>query len=917
MIAERIKPVIDSMLKKIFSLILIAICTDILAQPANLEGNWSGSWSSNNGLTDRGVIRSVRVQSGITGNAEYLFNTAATNYNPQWTGSNAPNFSRTLDTKLSGAAFYYTGGGWNSNLQSSLTNGYYYTFIIGENSSSNNDMSVIETNFNPVSISAVNASPSGNPYIGQNVVVSITTGSTPDANEYLYVRYTTNNWAGSSFVQATGSGTSWTATIPFQPGGTTVQYYVLSTKSTLSLTHADADYQTLELNNNGGANWTYTQQNVYGNLAAGGACDGTFDDPDCWINGAVPLGNTSVAILNTMAMDVSDTVSQLTISSGATFTLNTGITLNLPDGGSLSNGGTFTAGSGSTVKFLGSAGITGTFNFENVSISGAVNFGSGSTITSTGKLTLLNGGSVNSNAPKYNTGSILEYNTGGSYNRGLEWGYTGIGTPGTDAGYPNKVEVNSGTLNIAGSTNGVARACGGTLTIAGSAAVTMSAMTASFTVIGNLTNGGSLTLSSAVGGDLYLRGAFINNGTFIHNDREVVFEGTTTQSVSGTLNNSGGSQDGFSYLRMNKSSGSISLGNDIFISNRVQFDAGSIILNSSNVTLGSGLTITGTPNDSKMFITNGSGQLSKIYSGTGSFTYPIGTATEYTPLTLNFTSGTFSSAFASARSLSSKHASNSSTADYLERSWTISQSGITSFNCDITCIYVDDDVVGSESNIYSGKYSGGTWIPGAAADTASNTLTFSGATSFSDITGGELNALPIQLLSFKARSLSDKSVLITWETASEFNNSHFELEKILGLDKIETIAHLPGAGNSNTKLTYSALDRTPNSLNIYQLKQVDMDGRITLYGPISFETDRSMGILVYPNPATDFLHIQFPEFHDQPLKASLFDARGKLLSVYEQLTNQAMDIRELPSGIYFIHVQSGHQTTTLRWTKSR
>lgn len=892
----------------------LAVC-DIFAQPGNLEGNWSGSWSSNNPLTDRGIIRTVRVQSGVTGNVDYLFNTTASNYNPQWTGSNAPNFTRALDSKLSGAAFYYTGGGWNTNLQSSLTSGNYYTFIIGENSSSNNDMSVIETDFNPVTISTVSANPSDNPYIGQNVVISITTSGTPDADEYIYVRYTTNGWSSSSFVQATGSGTSWTATIPAQAGNTAVSYYVLSGKSSITLTHADADFQTLELNNNGGSNWNYTQQNVYGNIASGGACSGVFSDADCWLNGSVPFGNASVEIIHSMALSSSDSITNITIGSGATFTFYNSTQLYILSGGSITNNGSIAALGPYTVNFLGNATVTGTISFSTVNVSGAVDFGSGSTIGSGGRLSIRSGGSINTNAPKYASNSTLNYITGGSYNRGLEWGYSGVGTIGSDAGYPFNVEISNSSLNLEGSTPGVARACGGSISILGAGSLSMSSMTASLTVLRNLTNNGTLTLSSSVGGDLYLGGAFINNNSFVHNNREVVFEGNGNNSVSGTLNNSGGVSNCFSYLRLNKTGGSVSLSTSIYVSTRLQLDSGTINLNVYDLTLGTSGTVTGSLSNNIFVNTNSTGQFIKNFSSTGSFVFPIGTTGNYTPVTLNFTSGTFLNANAGARSSPNKHSNNSSSSDYLVRYWTLTQSGISSFTCDISCVYVDADIIGTESNIYCGKYSGGNWTLGSATNAASNTLTYSGATSFSDITGSELSALPVKLVLFTAQKQSDQEIKILWQTASELNNSHFELEKMSPSGNFELLSRIEGAGNSSELVHYSAIDPNPLSINYYRLKQIDFDGKSQYFGPVAVQLGSSSLWSVYPNPAKDVIHLNIPKT-EKVCTVRITNLLGELVDVNTLNSDlNSFRVDHLLPGFYFIHIDSQYENKVIRWLK--
>lgn len=94
----------------------------------------------------------------------------------------------------------------------------------------------------------------------QPQTVSINLSTSKSAQEYVYLRYTTNGWANSSWILASGSGTSYTALIPGQPNGTTVSYYVLT--STLEHSYGNfldqyPDLMTLNYNTNSGNNWTY------------------------------------------------------------------------------------------------------------------------------------------------------------------------------------------------------------------------------------------------------------------------------------------------------------------------------------------------------------------------------------------------------------------------------------------------------------------------------------------------------------------------------------------------------------------------------------------------------------------------------------------------------------------------------------
>ncbi|MBL7727862.1 MAG: hypothetical protein JNM68_09255, partial [Dinghuibacter sp.] len=92
------------------------------------------------------------------------------------------------------------------------------------------------------------------------------TGATPSAQEKIYVRYTTGgdfSGSGISFVvEATGAGTSYTATIPAQTSGIVVRYYVFTSTRTLAQlnTHIEEEKSVavLKYDDNNGANYSYT-----------------------------------------------------------------------------------------------------------------------------------------------------------------------------------------------------------------------------------------------------------------------------------------------------------------------------------------------------------------------------------------------------------------------------------------------------------------------------------------------------------------------------------------------------------------------------------------------------------------------------------------------------------------------------------
>jgi len=95
--------------------------------------------------------------------------------------------------------------------------------------------------------------------------------------------------------------------------------------------------------------------------------------------------------------------------------------------------------------------------------------------------------------------------------------------------------------------------------------------------------------------------------------------------------------------------------------------------------------------------------------------------------------------------------------------------------------------------------------------------------------------LPVELVRFRAHAYP-KYNLIEWNTASEYNNSHFVLQHFVDTNTTTTLITLPGSGNSQQPLSYTAEHRMPDQvINYYFLIQIDLDGTEKYYGPIAID----------------------------------------------------------------------------------
>jgi hypothetical protein len=273
----------------------------------------------------------------------------------------------------------------------------------------------------------------------------------------------------------------------------------------------------------------------------------------------------------------------------------------------------------------------------------------------------------------------------------------------------------------------------------------------------------------------------------------------------------------------------------------------------------------------------------------------------------------------------------------LNRSWYVIQSGITSPSYDITYTYSDaaDEITGLQTeDLVPFKLSQDTWyaptnslvtnctkIGSYSVNYTTRTLTWSGLNSFSEFGGGGGNnqPLPVELLSFNG-ACEDGSVNLSWQTASEFNSSHFDVEKSRNGSEWQVIQTIPAAGNSNELLTYQAIDHANSEIQYYRLNQVDIDGTNKYYDPIAVDCEESDQevIQTYPNPSQEgfSIIINNPK-NTGDGELTIVDATGTLVSQRSISIQDGVNVffikENLTRGIYFIQIENDqHKTKTIK-----
>ncbi|WP_198661819.1 lamin tail domain-containing protein [Lewinella sp. IMCC34183] len=165
-------------------------------------------------------------------------------------------------------------------------------------------------------------------------------------------------------------------------------------------------------------------------------------------------------------------------------------------------------------------------------------------------------------------------------------------------------------------------------------------------------------------------------------------------------------------------------------------------------------------------------------------------------------------------------------------------------------------------------------------------------------------ALPVELRFFTATSLHD-AVRLDWATDAERHNDRFVIERSKAGRTFTPFGEVP-AGNGR----YSYVDYTPfPGQNLYRLRQVDVDGRETVYGPVLVRTD-SGDVRVYPNPVVGKLHLSGEVAATE--QVTVFRADGRLV---RRFTGAEANLRDLPAGVYYLRLSRASGAPSFRFIK--
>ena len=172
------------------------------------------------------------------------------------------------------------------------------------------------------------------------------------------------------------------------------------------------------------------------------------------------------------------------------------------------------------------------------------------------------------------------------------------------------------------------------------------------------------------------------------------------------------------------------------------------------------------------------------------------------------------------------------------------------------------------------------------------------------------NVIPVELVSFNA-SLIDNKVNLYWSTATESNNSRFEILRLTQNDvEWSKIGFVPGFRTTTEPKSYSFIDEdVTTGIYKYRLKQIDFDGSFEYSNEIEVEVDFTPKEFVlyqnYPNPFNPSTTIKFSIPEASRIKINIYNSIGEAI---ENLADGSYEpgnyeikwnAQNYPSGIYF------------------
>ena len=183
----------------------------------------------------------------------------------------------------------------------------------------------------------------------------------------------------------------------------------------------------------------------------------------------------------------------------------------------------------------------------------------------------------------------------------------------------------------------------------------------------------------------------------------------------------------------------------------------------------------------------------------------------------------------------------------------------------------------------------------------------------------DFTIIPVELTSFVGSAVNG-TVVLNWNTATETNNSGFEIQRSSDRVNFSNITFVPGFGTTTEPRSYSYTDNLVNNgTYYYRLRQIDYNGafaysdiiEVDIASPIDFALSQN-----YPNPFNPSTVISYSIPQNSFVTLKVYDVLGNEVSTLVNEIKSAgkyevrFDASELSNGVYFYTVNADNFTST-------
>ncbi|MDZ7267057.1 MAG: Ig-like domain-containing protein [candidate division KSB1 bacterium] len=188
---------------------------------------------------------------------------------------------------------------------------------------------------------------------------------------------------------------------------------------------------------------------------------------------------------------------------------------------------------------------------------------------------------------------------------------------------------------------------------------------------------------------------------------------------------------------------------------------------------------------------------------------------------------------------------------------------------------------------------------------------------------------PVQLETFSATAVEGRGVRLEWVTSSESNNAGFNLLRSRSRDGgYESINLQIITPSQDGRYSYLDTDVEVNTRYFYKLEDIDLNGNITVHGPLEIMVAPPSRLDLaqnYPNPFNPSTNIRYQLPQNTRVKLVVYNLIGQEV---RELVNTIMPAgyhtavwdgrdqrgKPVPSGIYHYRLEAGGQVLVKRMT---